>query len=328
MSTFQWRPHRAALAPVIAAVLLLVAACGVFSGSSSFGGESTTPLPKTLVFSPLSLDPPVLKTFAEQLKRQAEAQGWEVIVQDPDFNATKQVQQLTEVIDSGRAGAAWVLAVAPDSMGPVLEAAQSKGIPVVTNGKPADYGFSGPQPGVTFSYIDYAAGGKMVGEQLGTCVNEKLDGKATVLHAADAEDTAGKEEFNAAVTKSLAATAPGAKISLLVVTLDQAQAQTDIGSVLEATPDITAVVSAKDEGALGALGAFAAAGKSLPCMVGFIGNDKVLKKVAENEMYAAVALNFKADVKRSLGALAEMRADSKMIGDVYAVPLKLTTAKG
>ena len=103
--------------------------------------------------------PPALKGLSEGVKGYAGSKGWEVIVQDPNFDPTKQAQQLNEVLDSGRAGAAWVIAVAPESMGDVLKTAQSKGIPILVNGKPDEYGFDGPQPGITFDYIDYAAGG-------------------------------------------------------------------------------------------------------------------------------------------------------------------------
>ena len=52
-----------------------------------------------------------------------------------------------QVLESGQAGALWIIAIAPASMSGVLKTAQSKGVPVLINGVPADYGFSGPQKG-------------------------------------------------------------------------------------------------------------------------------------------------------------------------------------
>src|SRR4051794_40197864 len=196
MTVLRRRPLRAVLAAAVATPLLLTAACGGSSSGGSSGSGTASKLPKTLVFSPLSLAPPALKSLSEGVKGYAKSKGWEVIVQDPNFDATKQTQQLNEVISSGRAGAAWVLAVAPKSMGQILKTSQSKGMPILVNGKPGEYGFTGPQPGITFDYIDYNAAGKELGSQLGKCVNEKLGGTAKVLYTTSQEGSAGKEEFD------------------------------------------------------------------------------------------------------------------------------------
>ncbi len=42
---------------------------------------------------------------------------------------------------------------------------------------------------------------------------------------------------------------------------DRTAAQTDVGNALQGNPDITAVFGQNDEGALGTIGAFKAAGK-------------------------------------------------------------------
>lgn len=327
MSSLNRRPWR--VGSVLAAALLL-AACGS-SGTTdspaagSGGGKS---LPKTLVFSPLSLAPPALKGLSEGVKGYAGGQGWTVLVQDPNFDATKQTQQLNEVLSSGRAGAAWVIAVAPASMGPIIKVAQSKGIPILVNGRPDEYGFSGPQPGITFDYIDYAAGGKALGEQLGKCINEKLGGTAKVFTAPSTEGTAGKKEFDDATVAALKATAPGATIVQTIIAKDRNQSQTDIGAALQGKPDVAAVMSANDEGSLGALGAFAAAGKKLPCVVDFGGNDEVLKDVQSGKIYASVALQFQADMTQSFDTLVQMQSNPKANGQVLVVPQKIVTANG
>ena len=64
-----------------------------------------------------------------------------------------------------------------------------------------------------------------------------------------------------------------------------------------------------DEGALGALGAFAAAGKELPCLTEAGGNDEVLAAVKEGKIYASVALQFEADMAQSFDALVAMIDD-------------------
>ncbi len=44
------------------------------------------PLPKTLVFSPLSLAPPALKGLSEGVQAYGKSKGWQVLVQDPNFD--------------------------------------------------------------------------------------------------------------------------------------------------------------------------------------------------------------------------------------------------
>ena len=319
------RPRLIAAVALAATPLLLATACSKASDTSS--AKPAAELPKTLVFSPLSLAPPALKGLSEGVKGYASSKGWEVIVQDPNFDATKQTQQLQEVISSGRAGAAWVIAVAPKSMGQIIEAAQSKGVPILVNGQPDEYGFAGPQPGITFDYIDYAAGGKALGEQLGKCVNEKLGGTGKVLYAASSAGQAGKEIFDKAAADALKATSPGATVVQTVEAKDRAQAQTDIGNALQGNPDLGAVMAANDEGALGALGSFSAAGKKLSCVTDFGGNDEVLKNVTDGKIYASVALQFQADMTQSFDTLAKMQADPKANGEVLIVPQKIVTGQ-
>ncbi len=313
------------------AALLMLASCSSGPTTAAPGGSTggkPAALPKTLVFSPLSLAPPALKSLSVGVKGYAGGKGWDVIVQDPNFDASKQTQDLTEVLSSGRAGAAWIIAVTPKSLAPIIATAQSKGIPLLVNGRPDEYGYSGAQPGITFDYVDYAAGGKALGEQLGTCVNEKMGGTAQVLAAQSTEGQAGKKEFEAAAAAALKATAPGASIVQSIIAKDRAGSQTDIGNVLQGKPKLAAVMASNDEGALGALGAFAAAGKKATCVADFGGNDEVLKDVSGGTVYASVALQFQADMTQSFDTLVTMQANPKANGQVLTVPQKVITAKG
>ena len=319
----------------LGAATLLLAACGSSStgsttpsGSSSASTSAASSLPKTLVFSPLSLAPPALKGLSVGLTGYAGSKGWKVVVQDPNFDPAKQSQDLTTVLDSGSVGAAWVIAVAPQSMGDTLKAAQAKGIPILVNGKPAEYGYSGAQPGITFDYIDYTAAGTALGDQLGKCITAKLGGKAEVLFAVSSPGQAGKAEFESAALAGLKAAAPGATVVQTLVVSDRAKGQTDIGNALQGHPGLNAVMASTDEGSLGALGAFNAAGKTLACNTDFGGNAEVLKNVAAGTIYASVALQFAADMTQSFDTLVKMAADPKAVGLILTVPQKIVTSTG
>jgi ABC-type sugar transport system substrate-binding protein len=87
-------------------------------------------------------------------------------------------------------------------------------------------------------------------------------------------------------------------------------------------------MSTTDEAALGAIGAFASAGKTLKCNVDFGGNDEVLSDVKSGKMFASVALQFQADMAQSFDTLAKMQADPTAQGPVLTVPQKVITGNG
>jgi ABC-type sugar transport system substrate-binding protein len=317
--------RRAAVAAVAGSSLVLLAACGSdpkpADGSGS-GSDDT----KTLVFSPLGLQIPAMQQLSEGVKAYAESKGWEVIVQDPGLDPQKQVTDLKSVIETGKADAVWAIMVAPETASDVVKLAQDKQVPMLTNGVPEAYGLSGMVPGITFDTIDYETQGTAMGEELGKCINEKLDGKAQVIFEENAPGTAGKEELETAAKAALAATAPGAEIVTSVVVSDRAQAQTDIGNALQGNPDVQAVLGNNDEGALGALGAFKAAGKELPCLTEGGGNEETLGLVESGEIYAIVALQFQDDMTQSFDTLATMVEDPTAVGQQLVVPQKVVKA--
>jgi ribose transport system substrate-binding protein len=321
----------AAIAAVAVSSLFSLAACGgdtkpadgSASGSdtgSSSGGS------KNIVFSPLGLQIPAMQQLSEGVKGYGSQKGYTVTVQDPSLDPQKQATDLTSVISSGSVGGAWVISVAPQAIGPVVKTALDKGVAMLLNGVPEDYGLSGMQKGITFDRIDYEAIGKAMGEELGNCINDNLDGKATVLFEESAPGTAGKEDQEKAAKDALAATAPDAEIVGSITVSDRGTAQTDVGNALQGNPDLNAVFGGNDEGALGAVGAFAAAGKDLPCVTENGGNDEVLAAVKAGKIYASAALQFAADMTQSFDKLAALMADPTQDGEQITVPMKVIKA--
>lgn len=332
MTTHSPMNGRAAVAVLAAGGLALLTACGsggtqpaAGSSAAGSGGGATS---KTIAFSPLALKIPAMKGLSEGVKGYGSSKGYEVLVQDPNLNPQKQVQDLQNVIETGRVAGAWVIAVQPSSLRDLVRTAQEKKVPLILNGVPADYGLSGLQPLVSFSTIDYAAQGRALGEELGNCVNEKLGGRAKVLFEENAPGTAGKADLESSAKAALAATAPGAEIVTTVVAGDRARTQTDVGNALQGNPDVTAVLANNDEGSLGALGAFAAAGRELGCITEAGGNDEVLAAVKAGRIYASVALQFQDDMVQSFDSLTTMIADPATPGVQLTVPQKVIKAEG
>jgi ABC-type sugar transport system substrate-binding protein len=318
-----------ALAALAAGSLALVTACGSGGTQPADGsGAEDGSTNKTIAFSPLALKIPAMKGLSEGVKHYGTDKGYTVLVQDPNLDPQKQVTDLQSVIESGRVAGAWVIAVQPSSLTALVKTAQEKKVPLILNGTPQDYGLSGLGPLVSFSTIDYAAQGTAIGEELGNCINEKLGGKAKVIFEENAPGTAGKEPLETSAKEALARTAPQAQIVSTVVVKDRQAAQTDIGSALQGNPDVTAVLGNNDEGALGAVGAFAAAGKDLPCVTEAGGNDEVLAAVKSGKIYASVALQFQADMAQSFDALVTMIDDPSAEGVQLTVPQKVIKQEG
>jgi len=321
--------RRAALAALAVSSFVVLAACGsdpkpaAGSSDTDSGSDAT----KTLVFSPLALKIPAMQQLAEGVKQYGQSQGYDVVVQDPNLDPQKQVTDLQTAIETGKADAVWAIMVAPDAAKALLPVAQDKGVPMVVNGTPEAYGMDGMQPGISFATIDYAAEGESAGTELGNCINERYDGKAKVLFGESSAGTAGKQEYEDAVKKTLAATAPDAEIVSTITITDRQAAQTDVGNALQGNPDITAVFAQNDEGALGTIGAFKAAGKDIPCITETGGNDEALAAVKSGDIYAVVALQFADDMTQNVDKLTEMLQDPTAEGVQLVTPQKVVKAE-
>jgi ABC-type sugar transport system substrate-binding protein len=309
--------------------MTLLAACGSTQPADGSSGDSGSKAEnKTIVFSPLGLQIPAMQGLSKGVQGMGKAAGYTVIVQDPKLNPQKQVTDLQSVVETGKAGGVWALAVQPSSMADLVKTAQEKKVPMILNGTPEEFGLDGLAPGLSFSRIDYVAQGQAIGEELGNCINEKLDGKAEVIFEQNAPGTAGKEDLESTAKKALADTAPDAKIVTTIVAKDRQQVQNDIGSALQGNPNVKAVLANNDEGSLGALGAFKAAGKELTCVTEAGGNAEVLAAVKAGKIYASVALQFAADTAQSFKTLTEMMADPTKQGVQLTVPQKVIKAEG
>ncbi|MFF2514440.1 sugar ABC transporter substrate-binding protein [Streptomyces sp. NPDC058086] len=323
--------RRAVTAAVSVGALTALAACGgttdpAGSTDAKKSGDSDSGS-KTIIFSPGYASSPALQELAKGVKAEAQKKGYTVIVQEANGSAQTQLSQLQTAVQTGQAAGVYALMLDPKTAGPLVESAQKKGVPMVVTGTPSDYGLSGMTPGITFDRTDTAAIGKALGTQLGNCINEKLGGKTEVIHTVNVPGISGAAETEAATKAALTATAPGAKIvAKIQAAPDTVKAQTDIGNSLQGHPDAEAVIGAVDEAAQGAIGAFASAGKKLPCLVTAGGSPETLAKVKAGKIYALVALDYQGDLKQAMDALFKLVKDPAANGEQLTVPQKITKA--
>ena len=230
-----------------------------------------------------SLAPPALKGLSEGVKGYADvARAGRSSSRTRTSTRPSRPSSSTRCSSSGRAGAAWVIAVAPEVDGrhasrpPRPRASRSW-----STASPRSTASTAPQPGISFDYIDYTAGGKALGDQLGKCITEKLGGNGRgAVRRVHAPGQAGKAEFEAAAEAALKAAAPERQ--------DRADARSSrtapgrrptSATPCRATPTSTRVMSVDRRGrARRAWAPSTRPARSCPASTDFGGNDEVLKR--------------------------------------------------
>ena len=99
-----------------------------------FTGCSPSPETKkkgVIAYTPLTLSNPFFKIIGDNIKSEAEKNGYETIMVDPDMDVKKQSDQFDDFISQEVTA---IILVPCDrlSIGPAVKAANEKGIPVLT----------------------------------------------------------------------------------------------------------------------------------------------------------------------------------------------------
>ena len=129
------------------------------------------------------------------------------------------------------------------------------------------------------------------------------------------------KEIEEAMQGKLAELAPNAEVVATAVINERTEGQNTVSQLLQAHPDANAVMTTNDEGGLGALGAYKAAGSEIPCLVDAGGNEEVLAAVASGEMYGAVAFDFQGDMMQNFASIASMLEDPTAPGQQLEIPV-------
>ena len=314
---------KAVRALAVASAVALIASATVTTTSANAAGD-------TIGFSPMSLDIPALAGMAEGIKGYGGGKyGFNVVTSNPKFDPATQASDIRTWINGGTVKGFWSLAASSQALGPVLKEAQNKGVVAVVNGVPADYGFSGLQKGITFSRINYEKLGNGLGTQLGKCANFRLKGAAKIIYVSNPAGQVGAKEQETAFKAALKKISPKSKIVATVLNKDgsRATAQTVVRTALTAHKDATALIALNDEGSLGGITAFTAAGKNASklCAVGGGGGDEAKAAVKSGKLYALGELLFANDLMQTVDELARLIKDPAATGKQLETPVKITT---
>ena len=297
-----------------AAVIIASTLCGAPAFAES----------KSIAFSPIAMNIPAMQGLSGAIEHFSEEASVDYISLDPKFDPALQAQQLSQLIETGRVDGAWSIVIRAGALRGVVNTAIDKGVALVVSGRPVDYGFDGPQPGIAFSDVNYEQYGNNLGAELGNCIVENLDGTAKILFFGDSSGTVAAQITDDAAKAALARIAPNAEIVATSLSLERLESQQTAAQMIQSNPDANAVYGANDENALGALSAFNAAGKDLPCIVSGGGSDEALGEVESGRIYAVAGFDFEGDAHQNFNTLLQMIDDPTVDGPILEIPIKVT----
>ena len=254
--------------------------------SSNQAGKDTGAEKKGIIaYSPLTLSNPFFKVIGDHIKSEAEKNGYETLMVDPDMDVKKQSDQMDDFISRGVTA---IILVPCDrlSIGPAVKAANEKGIPVFTvDAKCAAEGANIAGHVGTDNY----QGGKLAGEAMIKALGEN-GGKVLVLDFKKANSCVLRVNGFKEVINAYNTGRSDGKI-VIVAELDGNGARTEgyqsTADALQAHEDLAAVFAINDPSALGAYTAIEEAKRQDQIkIIGFDGQLDGKQAIKEGKIFA------------------------------------------
>ncbi|WP_277586484.1 ABC transporter substrate-binding protein [Psychrobacillus antarcticus] len=276
---------------------LVLVAFGCSNGEGTTEGEGKSGEKKDLLIgiSFQELNNPYFISMQKAFEEAADSIGAEVIITDAAHDVAQQANDIDDMIQRGID----ILILNPtDSEGiePAVVAAKEAGVIVVA----VDAQASGPID--TFVGSRNYDAGYLAGKKMAEDLNGK--GKVAILDGIPVVPILERVEgFKAAVAES-----SGIEIVDIQNGKQDRAVATDVTeNILQANPDLDALFSVNDGGALGALGAIEASGKDV-WLYSVDGHPEVIEAILAGGAFKATSAQFPADqVRIALGmALAKL----------------------
>ena len=253
--------------------------------STQAGKDAGTEKKGIIAYSPLTLSNPFFKVIGDHIKSEAEKNGYETLMVDPDMDVKKQSDQMDDFISRGVTA---IILVPCDrlSIGPAVKAANEKGIPVFTvDAKCAAEGANIAGHVGTDNY----QGGKLAGEAMIKALGEN-GGKVLVLDFKKANSCVLRVNGFKEVINAYNTGRSDGKI-VIVAELDGNGARTEgyqsTADALQAHEDLAAVFAINDPSALGAYTAIEEAKRQDQIkIIGFDGQLDGKQAIKEGKIFA------------------------------------------
>jgi ribose transport system substrate-binding protein len=279
--------------------------------------EAPAAEPLTFGLVTKALNNPFWEMMHEGAVKVAEANNVEIIYLAP--TKANNLEEQTRLVDDLIAQKVDGIVLVPvDSTGivPAIERANAAGIPVALANTKATGGEY-----ITFSAVENYDAMSMLVEEAVKTLGEK--GKVIIL-----EGTAGAQtaiDRKAGVDDVLAKYPDIEVLASQTADFQRAQGLTVMENLLQAYPEIDAVIACNDEMALGAVEALDAAGRLADTMVfGFDGNNDALKAVSEGRMVATCFQNPQMQAGDAVQALIDYIGGKKVAERIQTTAILVT----
>ncbi|MFI6499168.1 sugar ABC transporter substrate-binding protein [Nonomuraea typhae] len=294
--------HRAVMAPVAAAIMLLAGCAGgggtTASAGPSAAGQPAQPAKKIALFLPESkttryeaFDRPLFEAKVKEL-----CAACEILYSNADQDAAKQQQQVEAAITQG-ANVLVLDAVDAAAVAPLVNQAKQRQIPVIAYDR-------------LISGIDYAYyvsfNNVRVGEMQGQALLDALDARGTtakgeivMIHGSPTDPSSADYKKGA---KSVldGKVAVGREFDTPDWSPDKAQQQMEQAITALGRDKIVGVLSANDGMAGGAIAAMKRAGyKTLPPITGQDAELAAIHRILTGEQHMTIYLNIRAEAEKS-----------------------------
>lgn len=269
--------------------------------------------------SVMDLSNPYFVAIANGVKAAAEANGIELVVDDPKSDVQKQVSAVENFISS-KVNAIIICAIDSAAVESLLKQAREAGIKVIAQSTPIE------NCDVYVSAKNYDMG-YTEGKAAGAWIRDKLGGQAEVA-LLNYPRIAQQIERDNGIKDGIKELAPDAKIVATQPAGNPEEGIKATETILQANPEVKVFVCINDGGALGALSAIEAAGKKIDDM--FVGGvdatDEALDKIKKGTAFRATVDidplgNGKTDVELALKLLK-----GETVSNPYVIETKLVDA--
>lgn len=266
------KPRRMMAAAVVATVAATgLAACNRDGGSGSTSG--------TVVLAVSTQTNPFFVQLVDGAKKEAEAKGINLQVQDASDDAATQANQLSNAISTS----AKVVIVNPtdsDAVAPSVKALNKAKIPVIAVDRSSSSGDV-----ASFIASDNVAGGGQAAKELASLMGEK----GQVIHLQGTPGTSASRDRGKGFSEEIAKHSGIKVVAKQTANFDRSKALDVTTNLLQAHSGATGIFAENDEMAIGAISALGSrAGKDVK-VVGFDGTADGIKDVTAGKLGATIA---------------------------------------
>lgn len=282
---------------------------------------------KKLGFSVYDMQYGYFQDMERGTKSAAQAAGYSYLLVDQKSSESTMVSATQDMLNQG-ISALIISPFKPDAMGPIVDAAKKKGIPVVVD----DIGGGGTNYDVIV-ISDNEKGGTIAADQMDKLIKAKPGASKNVASITCEPSAVYAARRNAGFEKEMKSLGYNV-VASLSGNSKQEEGYKVMKDILSAHPDVAGIFSCNDPMAVGAAQAISDSGKSGSkdvFVIGFNGDDIALKAIKAGQMSATVQQQPAEMGKMTVGLATQLisgqkvKYDNEQNREIF-VPVKLITA--